>query len=318
MVGIERGGPNAVPELPDVVVYVESLERMALGAVLEAVDLRSAFLLRSVEPPLEAVVGRELVGVERLGKRLVLAFDGDLFLVLHLMIAGRLRWRAPGAKLGGRATLAGFDFTRDGRGTGRLVLTEASTKKRARLHVVAGRDGLGQHDPGGLELFADGTDAAAFAARLRVENHTLKRALTDPTLVSGVGNAYSDEILHRARLSPFVRTGEASDAQLEALFEAAREVLGEWLERTRREVGDGFPDTVTAFRPQMAVHGRYREACPACGDPVQRVAYKEREFNYCATCQTDGRLLKDRALSQLMRGDWPRTVEELELRRRGE
>jgi len=317
MVGIDRGGPNDVPELPDVVVYLESLERVAVGAVLDAVHLESPFLLRSVDPPLDALVWRALLGVERLGKRIVFAFEDELFAVLHLMIAGRLRWRSPGAKLGGRATLAGFDFARDGRTIGRLVLTEAGSKKRARLHVVCGRAALDQHDPGGLEVLAPSTDAALFAQRLRSENHTLERALTDPSILSGIGNAYSDEILHRARLSPFVRTGEATDAQLAELFTATRAVLTEWIERTREQVGDGFPDSVTAFRPEMAVHGRYREPCPACGDPVQRVAYKEREFNYCATCQTGGKLLKDRALSQLLRGDWPRTVEELELRRRG-
>lgn len=305
-----------MPELPDIHVYVESLERVLQGSTLVRARLVSAFLLRSVEPPLAAFAGHGFKGAQRLGKRIVLGFEGDLHLVLHLMIAGRLQWKKPDASLGSRTTLAGLDFERDGSPLGTLVVTEAGTTKRARLHAVRGAAALAEHDPGGLEVLERGVGVAEFAAVLRREKHTLKRALTDPSLFSGIGNAYSDEILHRARLSPFVRTADVSEAAVERLFEAARAVLGEWTERLRAEVGDGFPAKVTAFRPGMAVHGRFREPCPVCGDPVQRVAFAKREFNYCATCQTGGKLLADRALSKLMRGDWPRTLEELELRRR--
>ncbi|QDU86369.1 putative formamidopyrimidine-DNA glycosylase-like protein [Planctomycetes bacterium Pla163] len=316
MLCIDVRGVAPVPELPDIHVYVESLERVLRGSALVRVRLVSAFLLRSVDPPLDALHGRAFRGAHRLGKRIVLRFDGDLHLVLHLMIAGRLQWKKPDASLGGRIVLAGFDFERDGVPLGTLVLTEAGSTKRARLHAVRGAAALAEHDPGGLEVLDPDVEVADFAASLRAENHTLKRALTDPSLFSGIGNAYSDEILHRARLSPFIRTAAASDAVVARLFEATRAVLAEWIERLRAEVGDGFPSKVTAFRPEMAVHGRYREPCPVCGDPVQRVAFAKREFNYCATCQTGGKLLADRALSNLMRGDWPRTLEELELRRR--
>lgn len=299
-----------MPELPDVTVYVERLEAMVSGHVLERVRMKSPFLLRSVEPPLSEVSGRRLQSCHRLGKRLVFSFDGDLHLVLHLMIAGRLRLRTKGAGLPGKMGLAAFDFDH-----GTLVLTEAGTKKRASLHVVAGADGLAAHDPGGLEpLDASPED---FAAALRAENHTLKRALTDPRLLSGIGNAYSDEILHRGRFSPFKRTADLSDDEAERLRVAVVETLQDWTERTRDEVGDAFPDKVTAFREGMAVHGRHGKPCPDCGAPVQRIVYAENECNYCAPCQTGGKLLADRALSRLLKQDWPRTLEELEeLKRR--
>ena len=298
-----------MPELPDVTVYVERLAATVGGHVLQRVRLKSPFLLRSVEPPLDALHGRTVLGCSRLGKRIVLAFDGDLHLVLHLMIAGRLRWRAPGAGLPGKIGLAAFDFEH-----GTLVLTEAGSKKRASLHVLASAAGLAAHDPGGLEVL-DATPEH-LARALRRENHTLKRALTDPRLLSGIGNAYSDEILHRARFSPFKRSADLSDAELARLHGAIREVLFEWTARLRAEVGDGFPDKVTAFRPEMAVHGRHGQPCPTCGAPVQRIVYAETECNYCAACQTGGRLLADRALSRLLKDDWPRTLDELEALRR--
>jgi formamidopyrimidine-DNA glycosylase len=297
-----------VPELPDIVVYIEALEERILDRRLERVRITSPFLLRSVEPPIAAVEGRRVVAVRRLGKRIVFGFDDELFLVLHLMIAGRLHGRTAGAPVSRPRGLAGFDFE-----DGTLVLTEAGSRKRASLHVVSGAAALAAHDPGGLEVLE--STAGAFAARLRAETHTLKRALTDPHLLSGIGNAYSDEILHRAKMSPFQRTTNLDDAEMAVLFDAARSILVEWTERLRRERGAGFPEKVTAFRPGMAVHGRYRQPCPACGSPVQRVVYAQNEANYCATCQTGGRLLADRALSQLLRGDWPRTLEELEARR---
>jgi formamidopyrimidine-DNA glycosylase len=296
-----------VPELPDVVVYLEALAPRILGEELRGVRLRSAFLVRSFDPPLVEVSGRRVTGLRRLGKRLVFALEGDLFLVLHLMVAGRLHWREPGAKLAGRTALAAFDFP-----AGSLVLTEAGTKKRAALHLVRGEEELRRHDPGGLEVLH--ADLAAFRARLGAESHTLKRALTDPRLMSGIGNAYSDEILHRARLSPFQLTVRLSAEESERLFEAARATLSEWVERLRRETGAGFPEKVTAFRAGMAVHGRYGQPCPDCGAPVQRVVYTDNESNYCARCQTAGRLLADRALSRLLKADWPRTLEELEER----
>lgn len=296
-----------MPELPDVTVYVEALERHVAGRVLEKARLASVSLLRSVEPPLAAAEGRRVTGASRLGKRIVLSLEGDLHLVIHLMIAGRLRWRARGASLAGKRVHAAFDFE-----NGTLLLGEASAKKRASLHVVAGAEGLAAHDPGGLEVLE--SDLAGFRAALARESHTLKRALTDPTLFSGIGNAYSDEILHRARLSPLKRTGQLTSAESAALFEASRSVLREWTERLRREVGDGFPEKVTAFREGMAVHGRYRAPCPDCGAPVQRIVHGESEFDYCARCQTGGRLLADRALSRLLREDWPRTLDELEAR----
>jgi formamidopyrimidine-DNA glycosylase len=297
-----------VPELPDVALYVEALERRVRGAALESVRVHGPSLLRSVDPPLSAAHGRRVSGIRRLGKRIVLALEGDLFLVLHLMIAGRLHWAEPGRAAGRGRALARFAFS-----TGGLTLTEAGTRKRASLHVVRGEAALAAHDPGGLELAGAGLEA--FRARLSGANHTLKRALTDPRIFSGIGNAYSDEILHRARLSPVTLASRLTDAEQARLFEAARAVLREWCERLRAEAGEGFPERVTAFRPGMSVHGRYRQPCPDCGAPVQRIAYAEHETNYCAPCQTGGRLLADRALSRLLKRDWPRTLEELEERR---
>ena len=296
-----------MPELPDIEVYLRALEPRGVGEPLESIRLRSPFLLRSVAPPLAEAEGRVVTGLRRLGKRVVLELEGDLFLVLHLMIAGRLRWRKRGARPPGRMGLAAFDFP-----AGTLILTEASKKKRASLHLVAGEEALAEHDPRGLEVLE--ATAEEFAARLRSRSHTLKRALTDPRLFSGIGNAYSDEILHRARLSPFKLTGRISDDEVEALFKASREVLTEWTARLTTEVGNGFPEKVTAFRDGMAVHGRYRQSCPDCGSPVQRIVYAESEANYCAGCQTGGRLLADRVLSKLLKDDWPRTLEELEER----
>jgi formamidopyrimidine-DNA glycosylase len=297
-----------VPELPDVAVWVEALERRIVGDRLERVRLISPFLLRTVEPPLDTTAGRRVVGVERAGKRVVIGLEGELFLVLHPMIAGRLRWKAAGAKPPGRIGLAAFDF-----GSGTLVVTEAGSKRRASLHLLRGREALAAHVPRSLEPLE--ADLASFRATLGGVRHTLKRALTDPHLLSGIGNAYSDEILHRARLSPFKLTTQLTDEESERLYHATRAVLVEWTERLRREAGDKFPEKVTAFREGMAVHGRYREPCPDCGSPVQRIVYAENEANYCAKCQTGGRLLADRALSRLLREDWPRTLEELEQRR---
>jgi formamidopyrimidine-DNA glycosylase len=294
-----------MPELPDLTVYLEALAPRVLGQPLERSELASISLLRSVEPPLAAFTGKRVVALRRLGKRLVFGFEDDLFLVLHLMIAGRLRWKARGAKPPGRIGHAAFTFP-----SGTLLLTEAGTKKRATLHAVRGEAALAAHDPGGLEPLD--ASLAEFAGALRRENHTVKRALTDPHLFAGIGNAYSDEILHRARLSPVALTQRLDDATLARLFEATRATLALWTERLRREAGAGFPEKVTAFRPEMAVHGRYREPCPACSAPVQRILHAENETNYCARCQTGGRLLADRALSRLLKADWPRTLEELE------
>jgi formamidopyrimidine-DNA glycosylase len=299
-----------MPELPDIVVYVEHLERRLAGAVFTGARIRSPNLLRSAVPPLEAAAGRRVTGVRRMGKRIVLGLEGGFALVLHLMIAGRLRWREPGAKPPGKIGLAALDFT-----TGTLLVTEASTRQRASLHLVEGTEALRALDPGGLEVLE--ADLAAFRAALRREDHTLKRALTDPGLFSGIGNAYSDEILHRARLSPLQRTPRLADAEIERLFAAVRSTLTEWTARLRRESADAFPKKVTAFREGMAVHGRWRQPCPECGAPVQRIVYAGNETNYCARCQTGGRLLADRALSRLLKDDWPRTLEELEERRAG-
>jgi formamidopyrimidine-DNA glycosylase len=299
-----------VPELPDIVVYVEALEERIQGRELLRIRITSPFLLRSVSPPAEAAAGRRVTAVRRLGKRIVIGLDGDLFLILHLMIAGRLHWRKPQAPVGRPRGLAAFDFRH-----GSLVWTEAGSKKRASLHVVSGEAALAAHDPGGLEV--QEATPEQFAGRLCSESHTLKRALTDPHLLSGIGNAYSDEILHRAGLSPFQRTSNLDAEEMGRLYGAARDILHEWTGRLRRERGGGFPEKVTAFRQGMAVHGRYRLPCPVCGSPVQRVVYAENEANYCVTCQTGGRLLADRALSRLLRGDWPRTLEELEARRTG-
>jgi len=297
-----------MPELPDVELYVERLAPLVVGESLLGVRLASPFLLRSVEPPLAAAAGRRVAGVSRLGKRIVLGLAGDLFLVLHLMVAGRLRWRPAGAAIPGRNGLAAFDFA-----GGTLLLTEASSKKRASLQLVQGGAALAALDPGGLEVLDASLES--FRAALLRESHTLKRSLTDPAIFSGIGNAYSDEILHRARLSPFKRSTDLDAEESRRLFQATRDTLTEWLERLRRDT-PGFPEKVTAFRPEMAVHGRFGMPCPRCGAPVQRIVYAENEANYCAACQTGGRLLADRALSRLLKADWPRTVAELEERRR--
>jgi len=305
-----------VPELPDLELYRAALTERVLGRTLERVRVAGPAWLRTVEPPLAAAEGRRVEGLRRLGKRIVLVLEGGLFLVLHLMIAGRLRWRprragAPPPALGGRGVLGALDFA-----DGTLLVTEASPKKRASLHLVRGEAALAALDPGGLEPLE--ADPAGFAARLRRENHTVKRALGDPHVLSGIGNAYSDEILHRARLSPFRQTAKLDDDELAALHAATRAVLEEWTGRLIgewRASGRPFPEKVTAFRPGMAVHGRHRRPCPDCGAPVQRIAYADNEANYCARCQTAGRLLADRALSRLLRDDWPRTLDELEERR---
>jgi formamidopyrimidine-DNA glycosylase len=295
-----------VPELPDVVSYVEALERYVGGQRLERVKLSSPFVLRSVDPPLDAITGQIVRGVRRVGKRIVLVFDPDVFLVLHLMIAGRLRWRAPAQKpgVGPRMILASFEFP-----GGTLLFTEASSKRRASMQIVRGDEALRALDPGGVEPL-DAT-IEQFREALTRENHTVKRSLTDPHLFSGIGNAYSDEILHAAALSPLKLTRSLSDAEIVRLYEATRSTLGLWIERFRQERGEGFPEKVTAFRSEMAVHGRFRQPCPACGSPVQRIAYAENECNYCATCQTGGRLLADRSLSRLLKDDWPRSIDEL-------
>jgi formamidopyrimidine-DNA glycosylase len=294
-----------MPELPDVVLYLECLYPRIVGQPLQKVRLISPFLLRSVDPPLSEAVGKNVRGLRRLGKRIVMELDDDLFLVLHLMIAGRLHWKAPGAKPPGRIGLAAFDFP-----NGTLLLTEAGTKRRASLHLVPGEEQLAKHQPGGLEVLE--ASLAAFRAALGRENHTLKRALTDPRLFSGIGNAYSDEILHRARLSPLTWTSRLSDEESARLFDATLATLREWLDRLRAEVGDGFPEKVTAFRADMAVHGRFGLPCPVCNTAVQRITYAENETNYCPRCQTGGKMLADRSLSRLLKGDWPRSVEEWE------
>jgi formamidopyrimidine-DNA glycosylase len=294
-----------VPELPDVAVYVEALEHRLAGQPVRRIRLLSPFVLRTAVPSIGAAEGKRVVGVRRVGKRIVLALEDELFLVLHLMIAGRLRWLAPGEKPPGRITLALFEFPH-----GALAFTEAGTKRRASLHLVQGEAALAGFDAGGLDVL--GADLAAFAQRLKSENHTLKRALTDPRLFSGIGNAYSDEILHRARLSPVAMTSALSDEEAARLFDATRATLAEWTERLRRDAGGGFPEKVTAFRDGMAVHGRYGKPCPVCGAPVQRIVYAENETNYCARCQTGGRVLADRALSRLLHKSWPRNIDELE------
>lgn len=294
-----------MPELPDLEVYREAIAARVLGQPLERVRLGNPFLLRSAEPPLADAEGRRVVAVRRLGKRLVLALEGDLFLSLHLMIAGRLHWKDPGAKLPGRSGLAAFDFP-----VGTLVLTEAGSKRRAALHLVRGEAALVPLDRGGLEPL--GAAPAAFATALRRENHTVKRALTDPGLFSGIGNAYSDEILHRARLSPVKLTSRLDDEEVARLHQATQAVLLEWTARLRAEAGAAFPEGVTAFRPEMAVHGKHRAPCPVCGTAVQRIVRAENEVNYCPRCQTGGQILSDRSLARLLKEDWPRTVEELE------
>ena len=294
-----------MPELPDVTVYVERIDALARGQALEALRLASPFLLRTVAPPLEDFRGQALLGVARRGKRVVFAFPGDLYLALHLMVAGRLHWRPKGAPIPKGNGLMALDFA-----SGTLLLTESGTKKRAALHAVAGRAGLDALFPVGLEPL--GSALAAFAAVLRRENHTLKRSLTDPRLFSGIGNAYSDEILHRARLSPVLLTSRITDGEIARLHAAVQTVLEEWTEVLRKEAEGGFPAKVTAFRAGMAAHGRFGEPCPACGTPIQRIKFAENETNYCPACQTGGKLLADRALSSLLRKDWPKSLEEME------
>jgi len=298
-----------MPELPDVTIYQERLESMFVGEALEELRVQSPFLLRSVTPKTDVVHGQALQAVHRMGKRLVFEFEGELFVVLHLMIAGRLKWHPGQRKLGSKIDLCLFDFDK-----GTLVLTEAGSKKRASLHMVQGRDGLAEFDRGGLEVLE--ATAEQFAARLRDENRTLKRALTDPTRFSGIGNAYSDEILHRAKLSPVTWTTRLDDDEVERLRVAIVDTMTEWTDQLRREAGDGWPTKVTAFRDGMAVHGRYQKPCPVCESPVQRIRYADNECNYCATCQCGGKLLADRGLSQLLKKDWPKTLAELEERRR--
>ena len=293
-----------MPELPDVVVYVEALERRIVGRRLEQIRLASPFVLRTAVPPIADAQGKRVAGVRRLGKRIVIELDAELFLVLHLMIAGRLRWLARGARPPARITLATFAF--DG---GVLAFTEAGTRKRASLHLVQGAKALAAFDRGGVELHD--IDGVGFATRLRLENHTLKRVLTDPRLFSGIGNAYSDEILHRAHLSPLALTHKLTAQDTERLFASAKAILSEWTERLRREAGEDFPEGVTAFRPQMAVHGQFGKPCPDCGSPVQRIVYADNETNYCASCQTGGKVLADRALSRLLKSSWPRSIDEL-------
>jgi formamidopyrimidine-DNA glycosylase len=299
-----------MPELPDILLYLHALRPRVVGRQLQRVRLVSPFLLRSVEPPLTAVDGRTIVDLHRLGKRVVFEAEGELFLVFHLMIAGRFRWKAAGAPLPGKVGLLAMDFEH-----GTLVMTEAGTKRQASLNVVQGRDALARHNPGGLEVLD--ASLSSFAEALTEENHTLKRALTDPHLFSGIGNAYSDEILHAARLSPFKQTSSLTDEEIRRLYEATRATLTTWTARLQEETGENFPEKVTAFREGMAVHGRYGKPCPICGSPVQRIVYAANEANYCVNCQTGGRLLADRSLSRLLREDWPRTLVELEQRKRG-
>lgn len=294
-----------MPEFPDLELYLCALTPRVMGQPLERVRLGSPFVLRSVEPPLSGTFGRKLVGLRRIGKRLVFELEGELFIVIHLMIAGRLQWKAAGAKIPGRAGLAAFDFP-----GGTLLLTEVSTKKRASIHVVSGEAALRTFDRGGLDVMKAHLDD--FATRVRLENHTLKRTLTDPRLFAGIGNAYSDEILHRAKLSPVKQTKTLTGEELSRLFEATRTVLSEWFERLRKETGEAWPEKVTAFRPEMAVHGKHKQPCPVCGSAVQRIVHADNETNYCPRCQTGGKLLADRSLSRLLKEDWPSSVDELE------
>jgi formamidopyrimidine-DNA glycosylase len=298
-----------LPELPDIVVYMEALEQRVMGHVLERTDVRGPSLLRTADPPIESIHGHAVTGLRRVGKRIAFGFDNDLWLVFHLMIAGRLHWSQKRKAADGRRTLAAFDFD-----SGTLTLTEAGTRKRASLHLVKGEAGLTALDPGGIDVFAASLDQ--FRAVLTSANHTLKRALTDPRLFSGIGNAYSDEILYHARLSPVLLTQRMDHEQMTRLYEATRQTLRQWTDNLRRDAGNKFPEKVTAFRDEMAVHGRYGKPCPHCGAKVQRIRYAANETNYCPHCQTGGKLLADRSLSRLLRQDWPRTPEELEERRR--
>jgi formamidopyrimidine-DNA glycosylase len=299
-----------MPELPDIAAYISALEPRIVGQPLDHVRLASAFLLRTAQPPLADVEGHIVRKLLRIGKRIAIGFDNDLWLVFHLMIAGRLHWRPPGAKLAGRQNLAAFDFPH-----GSLVLTEAGTKRRASLHVLKGEEGLHSIDPGGIDIFS--SDLTTFRNALMVENRTLKRALTDPRILSGIGNAYSDEILHAAQLSPITLTHKLKPQEWERLYAATRQTLALWIQRLKDEAKTGFPEKVTAFRKDMAVHGRYGQPCPRCGEPIQRIRYADNETNYCVRCQTGGKVLADRSLSRLLGSDWPRTLDELEgLKRR--
>lgn len=294
-----------MPELPDITIYLDALAPRIVGQPLERARITSPSLLRSVDPPLAAAEGRKVEGLRRIGKRIVWEMEGGLFLVFHLMIAGRFKWRPEGTKSPAKVGLASFDFP-----TGTLLLTEASPKHRASLHVVSGEAALAQHDPGGLDVLA--SDTAAFGERLRSQSHTLKRALTDPRLFDGIGNWLSDEILHAAKLSPFQLTGKLDDEEIGRLHRATQKTVRDWIARLRAAAGDKFPEKVSAFKEGMAVHGRYKEPCPVCGSPVQRIRYAANEANYCATCQTGGRVLADRSLSRLLKSDWPRSLEEWE------
>jgi len=294
-----------MPELPDIVLYLEHLAPRVVNQTLERVVVRSPFLVRTFDPPISEAAGKRVLALRRMGKRIVFELEGGLFLVVHLMIAGRLRWKPPGTKPPGKVGLAAFEFA-----SGVLILTEAGTKRRASVYLVKGEESLRQFDRGGLEVLD--ADSASFATRLRSESHTLKRALTDPRLFSGIGNAYSDEILHQARLSPLARTGKLTDEEVNRLYHATRATLEHWIAKLREEEGEKFPEKVTAFREGMAVHGRYKLPCPVCGTPVQRIRYADNETNYCARCQTGGRLLADRAMSRLLKEDWPRSIDEVE------
>jgi formamidopyrimidine-DNA glycosylase len=298
-----------MPELPDIAAYLSALEPRILAQPLQHIRLASPFLVRTAQPPLQEVEGRIVRQLRRIGKRIAIGFEGDLWLVLHLMIAGRLHWRPPGAKLAGRQSLAAFDFP-----DGSLVLTEAGTKHRASLYVLSGEEALESMDPGGIDVFTSTLDL--FREALTAENRTLKRALTDPRLLSGIGNAYSDEILHAARLSPIALTQKLKPEEWERLFAATRDTLKHWIDQLRAEAETGFPEKVTAFRKGMAVHGRFREPCPRCGAKIQRIRYADNETNYCARCQTGGKVLADRSLSRLLGSDWPRTLDELEALKR--
>lgn len=294
-----------MPELPDILLYVEHLQARVVGHKLLKIRFASPFLLRSVTPPIASAYGKKVTGLRRIGKRIVLELEDDLYLVIHLMISGRFRWREADAKIPGKIGLAALDFE-----SGTLLFTEASSKKRASMFLVKGEAGLAEHDRGGLEIMT--TDVESFAQALRSENHTVKRSLTDPRLFSGIGNAYSDEILHRARMSPMKLTSKLTDEEIAGLFEATKATMQLWIDKLREEAAGEFPENVTAFREDMAVHGRYKQPCPDCGSPVQRVAFAENELNYCAKCQTGGKLLADRSLSRLLKKDWPKTLEELE------
>jgi formamidopyrimidine-DNA glycosylase len=294
-----------MPELPDITVYIEALQDRLLNQPLQKIRIASPFILRSFDPPIGTAEGKKVVGFDRLGKRIVFELEDELFMIVHLMIAGRFHWKKRGAPVPRKFGHAALDFP-----AGTLLLTEMGTKKRASLHLIRGRERLAEHDPGGLEIF--GADLNAFRAALIDENHTLKRTMTDPHVFSGIGNAYSDEILHRAGLSPIKQTQHLSEVEIERLYRATKEVLREWIKRLRKDTGKNFPERVTAFRDDMAVHGKYRKPCPVCGSPVQRIAYAENETNYCAKCQTGGRLLADRSLSRLLKADWPKTLEEME------